>query len=47
MSLGLIDYDEILGATSINKSYFICEDVLYSIMHPQKMIKTKKQCLKT
>ena len=45
MSLGLIDYDEILGATSINKSYFICEDVLYSIMHPQKNDKKTKKAM--
>ncbi|AKT91337.1 ATPase, AAA family [Campylobacter ureolyticus RIGS 9880] len=45
MSLGLIDYDEILGTTSINKSYFICEDVLYSIMHPQKNDKKTKKAM--
>lgn len=45
MSLGLIDYDEILGATSINKSYFICEDVLYGIMHPQKNDKKTKKAM--
>ncbi|MCZ6160608.1 ATP-binding protein [Campylobacter ureolyticus] len=45
MSLGLIDYDEILGATSINKSYFICEDVLYNIMHPQKNDKKTKKAM--
>lgn len=45
MGLGLIDYDEILGATSINKSYFICEDVLYSIMHPQKNDKKTKKAM--
>lgn len=45
MSLRLIDYDEILGATSINKSYFICEDVLYGIMHPQKNDKKTKKAM--
>ncbi|MCZ6111645.1 ATP-binding protein [Campylobacter ureolyticus] len=45
MSLGLIDYDEILGAASINKSYFICEDVLYGIMHPQKNDKKTKKAM--
>lgn len=45
MSLGLIDYDEILGTTSMNKSYFICEDVLYSIMHPQKNDKKTKKAM--
>lgn len=45
---GLIDYDEILNSFgSISRSFFIGEDILQLIMHPQNSKKTKKLKLET
>lgn len=44
ISNALIDYDEVLGTLGgISKSYFICEDVLFEIIHPQKTTKKSKK----
>lgn len=44
ISSGLIDYDEVFGTLGgISKSFFICEDVLYEIIHPQKVTKKSKK----
>ncbi|MSN95739.1 ATP-binding protein [Campylobacter sp. FMV-PI01] len=44
ISNGLIDYDEVLGATGgVTKSFFINEDILQSIMYPQKNDKKSKK----
>lgn len=41
---GLIDYDEVLNAFgSISRNFFIVEDILHSIMHPQKLLNKKLQ----
>ncbi len=48
LSGGLIDYDEIMSAFgSISRSFFINEDILQEIMHPNKTKKTKKLKLDT
>ncbi|ANE36497.1 ATPase, AAA family [Campylobacter iguaniorum] len=45
---GLIDYDEVLNAFgSVSRSFFINEDILQLIMHPQNSKKSKKLKLET
>ncbi|AGZ82461.1 ATP-binding protein [Campylobacter fetus] len=45
---GLIDYDEVLNAFgSVSRSFFITEEILQLIMHPQNSKKTKKLKLET
>ncbi|CZE46166.1 ATP-binding protein [Campylobacter geochelonis] len=46
LTSGLVDYDEVLGTLGgITKSYFINEEILQSIMHPQKNDKKSKKLL--
>lgn len=44
---GLVEYDEVLSSFGISRSFYIGEETLQSIMHPQNNKKNKKTLMQT